>query len=110
MEPSMILVVVGMVGLSVACIVGLLCGSKMLELLRVTDPSLHSKLQVGAGVQLLVSPSSIESQRFILNKKYKDHSHAPVRALGHKVHSAFYAAVVFAVVAVIGFVMHAVAR
>ena len=106
----MILVVVGMVGLSVACIVGLLCGSKMLELLRVTDPSLHSKLQVGAGVQLLVSPSSIESQRFILRNEYKDHPHASVRALGHKVHAALYAAVVFAVVAVVGFIVHAVVR
>ncbi len=106
----MILVVVGMVGFSVACIVGLLCGSKMLQLLRVTDPSLHSKLQAGAGVQLLVSSSSIESQRFILNKEYKDHSYAPVRALGHQVYVAVYAAVVFAVVAVIGFVVHAVAR
>lgn len=107
---SSILIASGITAFLVSCIVGLLSGSRMLEHLRATDPALYSKLQVGAGVQLLVSPSSPESQRFVLKQHYKNHPNASVRLLGGKVHMASYFAVISVAVAVVGFVIRAVAR
>ncbi len=110
MAISFVAVAIGMVGFLATCIFGLICGSKMLELLRVTDPGLYSKLQVGAGVQLFLSPSSLESQRFVLGGEYKHHPNLLIQALGRKVHLSSYAAAAFAGIALIGFVVHAVAR
>ncbi|MBA5002658.1 hypothetical protein [Pseudomonas aeruginosa] len=110
MALSIILVAFGMAGFVASCVFGVRLGSKMLELLHASDPILHSKLQVGSGAQFLVSPSSLESQRFILRAEYKNHPHASVRALGFKVHVASYAAVVFAAVTLVGFIVHAVVR
>jgi hypothetical protein len=109
-EPSSLLVVFGLLVFAGSCGFGLFAGGKLAATLRAVDAQLYSQQQLGLGPQLVFSLGSPESQRFIVQREYRSHPNAAVRALGGRVHAALWLAIISSAFALGGFVVHAVVR
>jgi hypothetical protein len=88
----------------------LVAGGKLAATLRTVDAKLYTQQQLGLGPQLVFSFGSPESQRFIVEREYRNHPNVAVRVLGGRVYAAVWLAIISSVLALGGFVVHAVAR